>query len=94
MSIFLLFLYFPEIVVYCCLVAKSGPTLWCPCGLANPPGSSVHGISQARILVVGCYSLLQGFFLDQGLNPPLLHWQADPLSLSPQETFLKLAYLN
>ena len=39
-------------------------------------GSSVHGISQARILE--CYYwLLQGFFLTQGLNPSLLHWQAD-----------------
>ena len=88
------FLYFPEIVVYCCLVAKSCPIIWCPCGLATPPGSSVHGISKARILEVDCYSLLQGIFLDRGSNPPLLHWQADSLPLNHQETFLKLAYLN
>ena len=38
----------------------------------NPPGSSVHGIRQARILE-GCHSLLQGIFPTQGLNPGLLH---------------------
>ena len=32
------------------------------------PGSSVHGISQARILKMGCH-FLQQLFLDQGLNP-------------------------
>ena len=26
---------------------------------------------------VGCYFLLQGIFLTQGLNPHLLNWQAD-----------------
>ena len=64
----------------------------------SPPVSSVHGISQARILAaataakllqscptlcdpmdcslentgVGCYFLLHGIFLDQGLNSLLL----------------------
>ena len=46
-----IFSYFPQKihVIYCCLVAKSCPTLCDPmdCGL---PDSSVHGISQARIL--------------------------------------------
>ena len=37
----------------------------------STPGSSVHGIFQARILV-GCHFLLQGIFLTQGLNPHLL----------------------
>ena len=37
------------------------------------PGSSVHGISQARILEMGCHFLLRGMFLTQGLNPHLLH---------------------
>ena len=43
----------------------------------SPPGSSVHGILQARILAgVSCHSLLQGIFRSQGLNPHLLHcWQ-------------------
>ena len=36
-------------------------------------GSSVHGISQARITGMGGYSLLQGIFPTQGSNPHLLH---------------------
>ena len=39
---------------------------------------SVHSISQASMLEWGCYFLLQGIFLTQGLNPHLLyllHWQ-------------------
>ena len=60
----------------------------------SPPGSSVHGILQARILGwvaisfsisgVGFHFLLQGIFPTGGLNPSLLcllHWQADSLSL-------------
>ena len=35
------------------------------------PGSSVHGIFQARIL--GCHFVLQGIVLTQGSNPRLLH---------------------
>ena len=34
-----------------------------------------------------CHFLLQGIFLTQGLNPHLLHWQADSLPLSHLETF-------
>ena len=48
----------------------------------SPPGSSVHGVLQARILK--WIVLLQGIFLTQGLNPHLsrlLHWQAGPLPL-------------
>ena len=33
----------------CCLAAKSCLTLWDPMDY-SPPGSSIHGISQARIL--------------------------------------------
>ena len=40
----------------------------------SPPGSSVHGISQARILE---WVVLWGIILTLGLNPHLLHWQAD-----------------
>ena len=49
------------------------------------PGSSVHGIFQARILEWVASPLLQGIFLTQGLNLCLLcllHWQADSLPLS------------
>ena len=31
---------------------------------------------------MGCHFLLQGTFLTQGLNPHLLHWQAESLPLS------------
>ena len=30
---------------------------------------------------VGCYALFQGIFPTQGLNPGLLHWQAESLPL-------------
>ena len=45
--------------------------------LCNPmdyslPGSSVHGILQARITGVGCHALLQGNFPTQGSNLRLL----------------------
>ena len=35
---------------------------------------------------VGCHFLLQGIFLTQGLNPCLLHWQEDFVSVSHQES--------
>ena len=38
----------------------------------SPPGSSIHGILQARILE-NSHSLLQGIFLTQGSNLSLLH---------------------
>ena len=44
------------------------------------PGSSVHGISQARILEWVATSSSRGIFLTQGLNLRflcLLHWQVD-----------------
>ena len=45
----------------------------------NLPGSSVHGILQARVL--GCHALLQGIFPTQGLSPGLAQ-QVDSLLLS------------
>ena len=50
----------------------------------SPPGSSVHGVFQARILEWVAISLLQRIFPTQGSNPHLLHllhWQADSLPL-------------
>ena len=38
----------------------------------SPPGSSVHGILQARNTGIGGHALLQGIFLTQGLNPSCL----------------------
>ena len=43
------------------------------CGL---PGSSVHGILQARIMeLVGSHTLLQGIFPTWGTNMELLHYR-------------------
>ena len=53
-------------------------TLSDPMG-CSMPGFAVHGILQARILE---YSLLQGIFPTQGLNPwflHLLHWKVSSL---------------
>ena len=56
----------------------------------SPPGSSVHEISQIKILVC-CHFLLQGIFLTQVLNPSLLHWRVDYyLSESPGKLYLKI----
>ena len=52
-------------------------SLW-PRGLYSPPGSSVHGILQARVLEWDAISSSRGIFL----NPHLLHWQVDSLPLS------------
>ena len=41
------------------------------------PGSSVHGILPGKNTGIGCHFLLQKIFPTQGLNPSLLHWQAD-----------------
>ena len=60
----------------CCLVVKSSLTLQ-PRGLhCSLPGSSVHGISQARILEWVAVSF------SRGSNPHLLHWQADSSPLN------------
>ena len=48
------------------------------------PGSSVQGISQARIPGMGCYFLLHVIFLIQGLNPCLLQCLVGSLPLSHQ----------
>ena len=48
----------------------------------SPPGSSVHGILQARNTGVVCHACLQGIFPTQGPNQRLLcllHWQAGSL---------------
>ena len=62
----------------------------------SPPGSSVHGILQERILEIP----LQGIFLIQGLNPhllwllhcrqillPLSHWEAHLMGIYIQSHF-------
>ena len=72
-STILIYAKYMYIYSCCCLVAKSCPTPCDPmdCSL---PGSSVPGISQARILEwAAIHSLLQGIFLIQGSNSHLRH---------------------
>ena len=72
------------IYVCACSVAQSCPTLQ-PHGLYSPPGSSVHGISQVRLLEWVAISSSRGIFMTQGSNAHLLHllpWQAYSLPLS------------
>ena len=66
-----------------CWVGQSCPAL-CDRMECSPPGSSVHGISQARILEWAAISYSRGIFPTQGSNPCLLHWQVDSLPLSHQ----------
>ena len=53
-------------------VAQSCPTLSDSLDCC-PQGSSVHGIFPGKNTGVGCHSLLQGIFPNQGLNPGFLH---------------------
>ena len=57
-----------------------------PHGLSLPPGSSIHGILQARMLEWVAMSPTRGVFPTQGGNPHLqglLHWQEGSLPLAP-----------
>ena len=77
----------PGLVLNCMLLSLSQVWLFCDHhGLYSPPGSSVHRISQATILEWVAIFLLQGIFPTQGLNPCLLHWQADSLPLSQERS--------
>ena len=53
------------------LVTQLCLTLYSPMD-CSPPGPSVHGVSQARILEWVAISFSRGIFLTQGLNPDLL----------------------
>ena len=50
-------LYFTSSITSVCLVTQSCPTLCDPMD-CSPPGSSVQGVLQARILDVGCHAIL------------------------------------
>ena len=68
-----------------CVCVQSCLTLCNPMD-CSPPGSSVHGIFQARILEWVAISSSQRIFPIQGLKSchlHLLHWQADSLPLVP-----------
>ena len=67
-----------------CVVTQPCPTL-CYTVDCSPPGSSVHGILQARI-GVGRHSLLQRSFLIQGSNLDLLHCRQILYHLSHQRS--------
>ena len=77
-------IWYLYIMEYCsCLITTSCLTLRCVSD-CSPPGSSVHGTYQARILEWVAIFLLQRIFPALGSNPCLLHWQADSLLLSHQ----------
>ena len=67
----------------CVLIAQKCLTLSDPVD-CSPPGSSVHGILQARILEWAAYPLLHGIVPNQGLNSGLLHRRWILYSLSHQ----------
>ena len=52
----------------CCWVGQSCPTLWDPTDY-SPPGSSIHGISQARILDWAAISYSTGSFQHRDQTP-------------------------
>ena len=52
----------------------------------SPPGFSVYGLLQVRMLEWVAIPLFQGIFLTQQLNPHLLRsvsWQVDSIPLGP-----------
>ena len=66
-------------------VAQSCPTFWDPMD-CSPPGSSVHGILQARILKWVVIPFFRGIFPTQRSNSHLLrllHWRAGSLPPAP-----------
>ena len=65
------------------LIAQSCPTL-CDFSDCSPPGFSVHGILQARILDRVAIPFSRGIFLTQESNPGLLHCRQILYHLSHQ----------
>ena len=61
------FCFFQSCVHCCCLVAQPHLTL-CNTMDCSPPGSSVHGILQARILEWAAISFSRGIFLTPGIE--------------------------
>ena len=70
------------------LVTQSCPTLCNPMD-CSWPGSSVHGILQARILERVAVSFSGGNFLTQGSNPGLLHCRQILYHLSHQRSLIE-----
>ena len=69
----------------CCSVIKSCPIL-CDCVDCSLPGSSGHGISQAKHWCgLGTSTSRASSWPDPGINPCLLHLQVGSLSNEPSE---------
>ena len=80
LSPFLSFFH-PFVCVYVCTVTQPHLTLCDPMD-SSPPGSSVHGILQARVLEWVAMPSSRGIFPTQASNPSLLRWQAYSLPLA------------
>ena len=79
-----------------CACAQWCLTLCNPMG-CSPPGSSVHGILQARILGWVATSYSRGSSRPSDRTPYVLgalHWQVDSLPLGPPRKLLQVAYKN
>ena len=77
-----------------CVKSLQSCRLLAPVWTVAPLGSFLHGGSPGKNTGVGCYALLQGIFLTQGLNLHLLcllHWQAGSLQVPPGKP-LELPY--
>ena len=59
--------------VCCCLVTYSCPLTLCNPIDCSPPGSSVRGISQSRVLGWVAFSFLRGSFLQSGVRKKKTH---------------------
>ena len=73
--------------IYKVLVAKSCPALWDPMDYSLP-GSSTHGISQARILEQVAISFSRGSSQLRDQTHVSKNWQADSLPLSHQGSLI------
>ena len=71
-----------SVSVRVCVCNRSCLTLCNPMD-CSPPGSSVHGILQARMLEWAAISFSRGLFPTQTSNLRLLPWQADSLPSEP-----------
>ena len=79
--------------VHACLHAKSLEVCLTRCDPmdCSPPGSSVHGILQARILEWVAVPSSRGSSQPRESNPCLLgflHWQVDSLPLAPPDSLI------
>ena len=74
----------PPICLFVVFFSCCHVQLFCNPMDCSPPGSSVHGISQAKILEWVVISFSRGIFLTQGLNPGFQHCRQILYHLSHQ----------